>query len=83
MLVEIVQLLFEQVDLVLTGHDILALLCFFLSLSVHRSEVVVDKVEDARLRRLLCHGLLGVHSGDISFRVGAEDLRLALFHTLL
>ena len=46
MLIEIIQLVFKQVDLVLTRHDVLALLCFFCSFSVNRREVVVNKVED-------------------------------------
>ena len=46
MLIEIIQLVFKQVDLVLTRHDVLALLCFFCSFSVNRCKVVVNKVED-------------------------------------
>ena len=45
--VELIQLRFEQVDLVLPRHDILPLLGLFFSLSRHRREVIIDHVEYA------------------------------------
>ena len=82
MLVEIIQLVFQQVDLVLTWHDVLAFLCFFFSLRVHRREVVVNNVEYAWLRGLLGVLQLSIHSGG-TFRLRAENLGLTLFHISL
>ena len=47
MLIEVIELLLQQVDLVLSTHDILALLGLFFGLAGHRCKVVVDHVEQA------------------------------------